>query len=279
MRNFSDPAKETISEKELHSLIHLIKKVHGFDFENYSTASLKRRVSRIMELERLDYADLVNILTNDQHYFDHFLTEITVNVTEMFRDPAFYKSFAAHAIPYLSSYQHIKVWHAGCSTGEELYSFAILFKEHHLYQRSFFYGTDINPNALEQAKEGIYDLRQMKLYSENYRATGSIHSLGTYYTAKYDAASMIRALKKNTLFSVHNLVTDGPFNEFQVIVCRNVLIYFNTLLQTKVIELFYNSLATFGFLCLGSKETIRNTDLLKHFKVIDQKNNIYQKIT
>lgn len=279
MRGLPNPTEETISAQELESLIHLIKKVHGFDFENYSTASLKRRVSRIMQLERLDYPDLVNILTNNQHYFDHFLAEITVNVTEMFRDPSFYKSFIDNAIPYLSSYQHLKIWHAGCSTGEELYSFAILFKEHHLYQRSFFYGTDINPNALERAKEGIYDLHQMKLYSENYRAMGSSHSLGAYYTAKYDAASIIRPLKKNTLFSVHNLVTDGPFNEFQVVVCRNVLIYFNATLQNKVIELFYNSLAMFGFLCLGSKETIRNTSLLKNFKIIDKKNNIYQKIS
>lgn len=279
MRSVPHPATETITEKELDSLIHLIKKVHGFDFGDYGMASLKRRVSRIMELEKHDYPDLVNILINDHHYFDHFLAEITVNVTEMFRDPVFYKSFTENAIPYLCSYQHIKIWHAGCSTGEELYSFAILFKEHNLYQRCFFYGTDINPNALEQAKEGIYDLHQMKLYSENYRAIGNHRSLGTYYTAKYDAASIVRALKKNTLFSVHNLVSDGPFNEFQVIVCRNVLIYFNAALQTRVIELFYNSLATFGFLCLGSKETIRNTELLKKFKVIDKKNNIYQKIS
>lgn len=276
-----DNYKEVISDittSELHALVNLIKNVHGFDFENYTQASLKRRVSRIMNLQKLSFFELCNILTNDHSYFEHFLEEITVNVTEMFRDPMFYKSLNDQVIPYLSSFQHIKIWNAGCSTGEELYSFAILFAEKNLYNRCFFYGTDINSEVLVHAKQGIYDLQKMKQYSENYSAIGSLNSLATYYTAKYDAVSINRSLKKNVLFSTHNLVSDGPFNEFQIISCRNVLIYFNVELQLKVIELFYNSLANFGFLCLGAKETIRNDELAKKFKVIDKKNNIYQKI-
>ncbi|WP_316804818.1 protein-glutamate O-methyltransferase CheR [Pedobacter nototheniae] len=277
MKDFQQPLIE-VSTAELNTLITLIKNVHGFDFENYSVASLKRRVSRIMSLQKLSFFELSNLLTNDHEYFEHFLEEITVNVTEMFRDPLFYRSLKEHVIPYLTSYQHIKVWNAGCSTGEELYSFAILFAEQGLYDRCFFYGTDINSEVLAHAKEGIYDLQKMKLYSENYRAIGNNNSLATYYTAKYDAASINRSLKKNVLFSSHNLVSDGPFNEFQIVSCRNVLIYFNVELQYKVIQLFYDSLANFGFLCLGAKETIRNSELAQKFKLIDKKNNIYQKI-
>ena len=271
--------KETdiITYEELGNLITLIRNIHGFDFADYSAASLKRRVTRIMHLQRLNLFDLRTLLTNDHDYFESFLIEVTVNVTEMFRDPLFYKSVSENIIPYLKSYQRIKIWNAGCSTGEELYSFAILFAQEQLYERCFFYGTDINSDVLEHAKTGIYNLQKMKQYSENFQKIGTTHTLSSYYTAKYDAASINHSLKKNILFSVHNLASDGVFNEFQVISCRNVLIYFNVELQKKVIELFYNSLANFGFLCLGSKETLRSTELGR-FKIVDKKNNIYQKI-
>lgn len=272
-----DKETETITYEELGRLITLIKNIHGFDFGDYSAASLKRRVTRIMQLQRLSLFDLRTLLTNDADYFESFLIEVTVNVTEMFRDPSFYQSVASNIIPYLKSYQRIKIWNAGCSSGEELYSFAILFSEEHLYERCFFYGTDINADVLEEAKNGIYNLQKMKQYSENFQKTGAANTLSNYYTAKYDAVSINHSLKKNILFSVHNLASDGVFNEFQVISCRNVLIYFNAELQKKVIELFYNSLANFGFLCLGSKETLRSTELGR-FKIIDKKNNIYQKI-
>lgn len=268
---------ELISYDELKSLTSFIRNIHGFDFSDYSAASLKRRVTRIMQLQKLDLFELRTLLTNDQDYFESFLIEITVNVTEMFRDPLFYKSLATNIIPYLQSYQRIKVWNAGCSTGEELYSFAILFAEQKLYERSFFYGTDINADVLEFAKNGIYDLQKMKQYSENYQKTGALHTLSDYYSAGYGAASISHSLKKNVLFSAHNLASDGVFNEFQLISCRNVLIYFNNALQEKVINLFYDSLANFGFLCLGSKETLRNAEIGR-FKIIDKKNNIYQKI-
>ncbi len=268
---------DTITYEQLKDLVDFIRNVHGFDFGDYSAASLKRRVTRIMQLQRLSLFDLRTLLTNDPDYFETFLVEVTVNVTEMFRDPQFYKSVATNVIPYLKSYQRIKVWNAGCSTGEELYSYAILFSEENLYERCFFYGTDINVDVLEYARNGIYDLQKMKQYSENFHKTGTIHTLSDYYTAKYDAAKINHSLKKNVLFSVHNLASDGVFNEFQVISCRNVLIYFNTDLQKRVIELFYNSLANFGFLCLGSKETLRSTEIGR-FKTIDKKNNIYQKI-
>ncbi|HTM99741.1 MAG TPA: protein-glutamate O-methyltransferase CheR [Pedobacter sp.] len=267
-----------ISVEQLHDLIAIIKHVHGFDFTEYSEASFKRQVTKILQLQKLSVFDLRTLLINDSDYFEQFLFKITVNVTEMFRDPLFYKSIRENIIPYLNSYQRIKIWNAGCSSGEELYSFAILFAEENLYSRSFFYGTDINADVLKIAKEGIYTLNKMKLNSENYRESGALNSLSKYYTAKYDAVSIKHSIKKNVLFSVHNLVSDGVFNEFQVISCRNVLIYFNKDLQNKVLELFYNSLASFGFLCLGSKETIRDANLKSRFKVIDKRHNIYQRI-
>lgn len=277
--NKEKTAATSITDKELQSLIQLIKKVHGFDFGNYTAASLKRRVSKIMDNRKLSYFELSNHLINDHDYFDHFLIQITVNVTEMFRDPPFFKLLKEKVIPYLKSYPHLKIWSAGCSTGEELYSLAILLCEEKLYDRCFFYGTDINQESLMRARDGIYDLKKMKKYSENFIETGSQNSLSTYYTAKYDAALISRKFKKNSLFSTHNLVSDGPFNEFQMIVCRNVLIYFDAELQSRVIRLFYESLANFGFLCLGSKESIRDAELAKKFKIIDKKYNIYQKTT
>jgi chemotaxis protein methyltransferase CheR len=277
MQKTTEPHKEVISYSELAELVISINHIYGFDFSGYSAASLKRRVTRIMQLQKLSLFELRTLLTNNPDYFERFLIEITVNVTEMFRDPLFYKSVHTHIVPYLSSYQRIKIWNAGCSTGEELYSFAILFAEQNLYERCFFYGTDINADVLAYARNGIYDLQKMKLYSENYQKTGAGNTLSAYYSAKYDAAAINHSLKKNVLFSAHNLVSDGIFNEFQLISCRNVLIYFNAELQKKVIDLFYNSLVNFGFLCLGSKETLRNFELGR-FRIIDQKNNIYQKI-
>jgi chemotaxis protein methyltransferase CheR len=268
---------ETISYEELDRLNTLIDNIYGYHFSDYSPASLKRRVSRIMELQKLSLFELRNRITNSASFFQQFLKEITVNVTEMFRDPVFYRTLKTEVLPYMESFPKINVWHAGCSTGEELYSFAILFKEANLYERSFFYGTDINSEVLEKAKDGIYELPKMKVNDENYTQTGALNTLSDYYTAKHEAAFIHHMLKKNVLFSTHNLVTDGVFNEFQLISCRNVLIYFNIELQLKVIDLFYRSLANFGFLCLGAKETLRTEDL-KRFKVVDKQNKIYQKI-
>jgi chemotaxis protein methyltransferase CheR len=267
-----------ISFEQLDDVVELVNKLYGFNFDGYSRASLKRRVSRIMTLYNLDLFDLKALLVNNKDFFEDFLMEVTVNVTEMFRDPDFFKAVRKEVLPYLSSFQRIKIWNAGCSTGEEVYSYSIMLEEENLYNRSFLYGTDINTSVLNTAKKGIYDLKKMKLYTENYQAAGGKHSLSEYYVARYDAASIQSRLKKNTLFSVHNLVSDGVFNEFQLISCRNVLIYFNTELQEKVIKLFYDSLCPFGFLCLGSREVLRGEEIAGRFKAINKEENIYQKI-
>jgi chemotaxis protein methyltransferase CheR len=270
--------QEILSAQQLDELIDLIKKFHGFDFSSYSKASLKRRVLRIMQNKKQTFYDLKHTLVNNQPFFQEFLDEITVNVTEMFRDPSFYKAVNNQVIPYLSTYQHIKIWSAGCSSGEEVYSLAILMNETGLSKKSFIYGTDINTEMLKEARKGIYSLKKIKSYAENYQYSGLKGSLTDHFTIMYDAATVHSELKHNTLFSVHNLVSDAIFNEFQLISCRNVFIYFESELQEKILELFYNSLAPLGFLCMGSKETIRSDKFKKKFKIINSKENIYQKI-
>jgi len=270
--------KENISTAQLTELVDLIKKIHGFDFSGYTKASLKRRVDRVMMIKKLGFYDLKHELVNSAEFFQDFLEEITVNVTEMFRDPAFYKALSSKVVPYLSTYQHAKIWCAGCSSGEEVYSLAILLKEHKMAEKSFIYGTDINTDVLKEARKGIYSLRKIKSYAENYLFTGLPGSITDHFTIMYDAAAVHNELKQNTLFSVHNLISDTGFNEFQMISCRNVFIYFETELQYRILDLFYKSLCPLGYLCLGSKETIRSDAFRKKFKIVDLKENIYQKV-
>ena len=268
----------TVTTGQLNEVIDLVKRIYGFDFSSYSKASLKRRVSRVMMLRKMEFYDLKHTLINDNMFFQNFLEEVTVNVTEMFRDPSFYQALQADVVPYLSTYQHIKIWSAGCSSGEEVYSLAILMNQAKLAKKSFIYGTDINTEVLKEARKGIYSLRKIKGYAENYQMSGLKGSITDYFTVMYDAATIHNEFKNNTLFSVHNLISDNVFNEFQMISCRNVFIYFETELQEKILELFYNSLCPHGFLCLGNKETIRSEHFRKKFKTISQRENIYQKI-
>jgi chemotaxis protein methyltransferase CheR len=273
-----DVSSQSITDEQMTELINLVKTVHGFDFFDYTKASLKRRITRVMLIKKLGIYDLKHLLLNDADFFQEFLEEITVNVTEMFRDPSFYKALNSQVLPYLSTYQHIKIWSAGCSSGEEAYSLAILMKEAGLKEKSFIYGTDINIDVLKKARKGIYSFRNIKNYAENYQLSGINGYLTDYFTTMYDAAAIHSELKLNTLFSVHNLISDTVFNEFQLISCRNVFIYFETQLQEKILGLFYESLSPLGFLCLGSKENIRSDIFKKKFKEINQKENIYQKI-
>jgi len=273
-----DVSTQNLTTAQVTELIDLVKKVHGFDFSDYSKASFKRRIARIMLLKKMEFYDLKHVLVNDPNFFQDFLEEITVNVTEMFRDPTFYKALNAQVLPYLSTYQHIKIWSAGCSSGEEVYSLAILMKMAGLKDKSFIYGTDVNTIVLKEARMGIYTFRNIKSYAENYQLAGLSGSLTDHFTTMYDAATIHSELKTNTLFSVHNLISDTVFNEFQMISCRNVFIYFETQLQERILELFYKSLCPHGFLCLGSKETIRSDTFKKKFKPVNQKENIYQKI-
>lgn len=267
-----------ITFENLDEIVFLLKNTSGFDFSGYTKSSLKRRIQRIMGLNQMDFVDLKNAIVNTPNFHNYMIQEITVNVTEMFRDPAFYNTLSTLVLPYLKTFPTINVWSAGCSTGEEAYSLAILLSENKIYTRSFIYGTDVNTTVLDIAKKGIYPIHKFKLYSENFNKYESKESFAKYYTAKYDMATISHELKSNILFSSHNLVTDTVFNEFQLITCRNVLIYFNIDLQKAVFQLFYDSLAPFGFLCLGSKETLAHHEIKEKFRIISREHNIYQKI-
>lgn len=267
-----------ITFEELEEVVTLLKNVSDFDLRGYTKSSLKRRIQRILDLQRMDIVDLKNAITNIDGFQNFLMNEITVNVTEMFRDPQYFAMLRQEVFPYLATYPRLKIWSAGCSTGQEVYSLAILLEESNLYDRSFIYGTDINNQVIEIAKKGIYPVKKLKLYSENYHATDAPHSLADYYTAMYENAIFNQKIRNNILFSQHNLANDSVFNEFQLISCRNVLIYFDIELQKKVFDLFYESLSEFGFLCLGAKESLSHHNIISKFKVINKEFNIYQKI-
>jgi len=263
---------------ELDEIILLLKSEHGYDFSNYSAASFKRRVQRVMSLHRVaNFYDLKYTITNDKHFVALFVQEITVNVTEMFRDPNFFRKLKDSVLPVLASYPSIKIWHAGCSTGEEVYSLAILLQEMGLFERTRIYATDINGAALEKARKGIVDVRLIKEYTQNYIKAGGSADFSLYYTARYDHAIMRKNVRERIVFSQHNLVVDGVFNEFQLICCRNVLIYFNRVLQNRVLQLFYNSLSPLGYLALGIKESLMFTDVKNKFETIDNTNKIFRR--
>jgi len=267
-----------MDEEEIKELLGSIRQAYGYDFTEYAMASVKRRIHHFMNINKFSsIRSLSKILLRDESVFEQFIQEITVNVTEMFRDPPFYKSLRGHVIQRLATYPFIKIWIAGASTGEEVYSIAIFLKEEGLLERSVIYATDINQRALQIAKEGVYHLRKMKSYTSNYIKAGGQHSFSDYYVSQYDAALLDRSLKQNIVFSAHNLAADRSFNEFQFISCRNVLIYFKQQLQTRVIDLFYESLCPFGFLALGNKESLLFAERGKHFEEVDKKERIFMK--
>lgn len=268
-----------LHDNDLDLFFYRIKKYYGFDFSNYSRPSVKRRLQRFMQLHNsTGLYDLMEKLTAAESFFKLFLEEFTVNVTGMFRDPAFFKALREQVIPQLATYPYLKIWHAGCSTGEEVYSMAIVLKEEGLYNKTRIYATDINGRALAEAKAGLYDLSNMQEYTARYFESGGKNAFSDYYTAKYNKVLLDKSLKTNILFTNHNLANDASFNEFHLIICRNVLIYFNRSLQQKVIKLFYDSLVTFGFLGLGTKESVIFSDMKKQFEEVNHKLRIYRKV-
>lgn len=268
-----------IGEEEIILLLEDIYYCYGYDFSDYSKASLKRRISRIMHHDKLpSLAELKVKVLKDEEYFNHFLEEITVNVTEMFRDPLFYKELREKVLPQLSTYPSIRIWHAGCSTGEEVYSMAIMLEEEGLLDRSLIYATDINQRVLEKAKSAKFSIDNMRQYTQNYILSGGKKEFSYYYTAEYGKVLFKEDLKNRMVFSTHNLVADQSFNEFNLIVCRNVLIYFNQDLQNKVIGLFNESLPKLAYIALGSKETLAFSDYENNYKAVNAKQRIWQKI-
>lgn len=267
-----------ISDRELELLINEIYEYYGFDFSGYSMASFKRRAERLINIEGYtDFSELLSRIRSDADYVDRLLEEITVNVTEMFRDPQFYKTLRNEILPIIATKPFIRIWVAGCSTGEEAYSMAILLKEANLLQKSLLYATDINPDVLAKAREGTFPIRMMRQYSENYIASGGKKDFSGYYIANYGVAKFDSTLSEKMVFSQHNLVSDRSFNEFDLILCRNVMIYFDKPLQDHVLQLFDESLDVLGFLALGTKETIKFSSVQNKFRQF-QRDKIWQKI-
>lgn len=268
-----------LADSDVEMILSDIMSAYGYDFTNYSKASLKRRIVRLISNDRFtSFAEFRYRVKSDKEYFNHFVEEITVNVTEMFRDVNFYKTLREQILPILATKPMIRIWHAGCSTGEEVYSMAILLHEANLLKKSLLYATDINPSVLKNVREGIFPMSQMKQYSENYILSGGRRDFSSYYTAQYTSAKFDDLLGGRIVLSTHNLVSDGSFNEFQLILCRNVMIYFDKPLQDRVLNLFYDSLETLGYLALGSKETLKFTSVYSKFKQIENNEKIWRKM-
>jgi len=268
----------SIENDDLLELVDIIHKTCGVDFSGYAPESLKRRFTRLMARRKCKTSyDLKYELINGTIGRTEAINEITVNVTDLFRDPPMFHALVQHVFPYLESFPKFRVWHAGCSSGQETYALAILFKEHGLLEKSLQYGTDINTEVLEEAREGVYPISDLRQYSINYQQAGGNFSLSDYYTAKYGMVKMNASLKRNMLFSSHDLAKNASFNEFQLIVCRNVLIYFDKVLKEKVLQLLVDSMAPFAYLVLGDKESISFSSVMERLEVINARERIYRK--
>jgi len=263
---------------EIRLLMEAIYLRYGYDFRNYSKAHIKRRVlHRLGTSNLLSVSQLQDRILRDREFFNEFLDDLSINVTEMFRDPEFYKSLREKVIPKLRTYAYFKIWHAGCSTGEEVYSLSILLKEEGLLDRCQVYATDFNRKVLGIAKEGIYQKSEIEQYEKNYELSGGTGKLSDYYKSRYGSVIFDKELSGKIVFADHNLVTDTVFADVNLILCRNVLIYFEKGLQDNVIGLFYDSLVPSGILCLGTKESIKFSRQENYFEMIDEKQKIYKK--
>lgn len=272
------PYDAELERIEIELLLEGIYRQYGFDFRSYAYASIRRRLWKRIEGEGLaTVSALQDRVLHEPQMMERLLLDLSINVTAMFRDPTFYRAFRENVVPLLRTYPFIRLWHAGCATGEEVYSMAILLQEEGLYERSRIYATDINEVVLQKAKEGIFPVDRMQEYTENYIAAGGKRAFSDYYVARYGGALFSPTLTSKVVFSQHNLVTDRSFSEFNVILCRNVLIYFDKSLQSKVHRLFYDSLTMFGVLCLGSKESFRFSPYEECYEQLNGPEKIYRK--
>jgi len=264
---------------EIELLLEAMYRHYGHDFRSYAFSSLRRRLRKRLEGEGLrSFSALQALVLHDAAAMDRLLRDLSVSVTGMFRDPSFFLALRTKVVHILRTYPFVRIWHAGCATGEEVYALAILLEEEGLYERSRIYATDISADALEKAKAGIYSLARMREYTQNYLQAGGARSFSEYYTAKYEAALFNPQLRRNVLFAQHNLATDTSFSEFNVILCRNVLIYFDRDLKTRVFKLFESSLGSLGILCLGRRESLRFTSAENDYEEFDARERIYRRI-
>lgn len=277
--SLAGPNKNELESIEIELLLTGIHRLYGYDFRNYALPSIKRRIWHHVHAENLpSISALQEKVLHDRTCFERLIYSLSIPVTEMFRDPGLFLTFRQKVVPLLRTYPYIRIWHAGCSTGEEVYSMAILLQEEGLYEKARIYATDMNNRSLQQAKEGVYEISKMKQYTKNYLEAGGKHAFSKYYTAKYNSVIFQPDLRKNIIFAEHNLATDTSFNEFNVIFCRNVMIYFNDELRDHVHGLFCESLSRFGVLVLGAKESIHFTGYSDCYEPLDRVEKIYRKV-
>jgi len=274
-----DATVNKIDDLEMKLLLEALYQRYHYDFRGYSMASIRRRMKLAKDVFNCtSYSMLQDKMLHDPATLPRLLSYLTVQVSEMFRDPHYFKTIREKVIPHLRTYPSLKVWIAGCSAGEELYSLSILFREEGLEKKTMFYATDINQEALDKAEAGVYARDRMQLFSENYQKAGGKSSLADYYTSAYGAATFDKTLRQRTVFSDHSLVTDAVFGEMNLISCRNVLIYFDRELQDRAIGLFKDSLMRKGFLGLGAKENLRFSKHMNEFEEFSRDDRIYQKM-
>lgn len=276
--NRNTATNDTLEQLETRLLLQGIYEHYGYDFREYAPGTLKRRIGDRIQKERLtSVSGLLEKVLHDADCLDRFVEDLTITVSNMFRDPGLFAALRTEVVPLLRTYPFVRIWHAGCGKGEEVYSLAIVLHEEGLLDRCRIYATDLSETALGQAQRGIFPLENMQEYTRNYLATGGQEAFSEYYTARYGNAVFRPWLKENVVFSRHNLATDGPFNEFNLILCRNVMIYFNRTLQARVHNLFYDSLIMFGFLVLGRQESIRFSPHDSDYEAVNVREKIYRK--
>ncbi|HVJ49021.1 protein-glutamate O-methyltransferase CheR [Desulfitobacterium sp.] len=275
----SECPDEELETLEIELLLEGIYRYYGFDFRNYFSPYLHRRVKHRLQAENLpSVSRLQEQVLHDPGIMGRLFGDFTVNVTEMFRDPDFFLSLRRNVLPALKELTHVRIWQAGCSTGEESYSLAILLREEGLSSKTQIYATDLNEVSLEEAKKGSFPIASMQKYTRNYLLAGGKKAFSEYYTVDGDRVNFNSALSNNTIFAQHDLVTDRSFNEFDLILCRNVMIYFNKQLQKQVQNLLHESLKTSGFLCLGSKEGLTVSSQVQCYEPMDSNARIFRKI-
>lgn len=266
------------TDLEIDLLLKAVFRLSGYDFRLYNRSSITRRIENRMRISNLStITELTNRIIHNKDYLHQILNDFSINVTEMFRNPSFFKAFREEIIPKLRDFPEIRIWHAGCATGEEVFSMAILMEEEGLMDKTVIYATDMNEDVLEKAKNGVFPIHKMQAYTKNYQLAGGKESFSQYYKTDRQYAYFHKTLLENIIFAQHNLVTDQSFNEFHIIICRNVLIYFTQKLQNQVHHLFYESLMNGGFLGLGDKETLRFIDIVSNYNEVNNSERIYQK--
>ncbi len=262
---------------EIKILLEAVRLRHGYDFRQYAAASLARRIRKCLSDSGLSrISDMIPLIIHDKDFFQGFLHNLSVNVTQMFRDPNFFLTLRRKIVPYLDTFPFIKIWSVGVASGEEVYSLAIILKEEGVYKKALIYATDFNDTVLNRAQKGIYSADSIQTSTVNYQKAGGKTSFAEYYHADYDSVILDRSLKKNIVFANHNLATDSVFGEMNLILCRNVLIYFNKDLQDRVLELLRASLRPHGFLCLGTRESVEFSRVAHDFEPVDKTQRIFQ---